>query len=104
MLKELWGLDHGRVSWGHSTDSSWAISLGKREADGSLALVSGASKACGWKGRVSRPRRKRGIMSSWKQAENSKAEREEKEPACRLEQAVGGHTPSLVLEPCNLPP
>ena len=42
VLKELWGLDHGRVSWGHSTNSLWAISLGKREARGSLALVSGA--------------------------------------------------------------
>ena len=60
VLKELCGLDHGRVSWGHSINSSWAVSLGKWEASGSPALVSGASKACGWKGRVSRPEEKEG--------------------------------------------
>lgn len=47
VLKELWGLGHGRVSWGHSTNSSWAEEgggrrVGKREASGSQ----GASIRC----------------------------------------------------------
>lgn len=71
MLKELWGLDHGNISWGHSINSSWAVSLDKWEAGGSSASVSGASKACGWKGRVSCTEEKEGYYELTGTAKNS---------------------------------
>jgi hypothetical protein len=42
VLKEPWGLDHGRVSWGHSINSSWAVSL---ERVGASGWVSGRPTA-----------------------------------------------------------
>lgn len=104
VLKELWGLDHSWVSWGHSINSSWAVSLesseggwvGKREADGSLG-VSGASKECGWEGRVSYPEKQRNyelIETTEERVKSGKVQ-----PTCRLEQAVINHAPSLPLNP-----
>lgn len=73
VLKEPWGLDHGRVSWGHSINSFWAVSLerggdkrgGKWEAGRSPGVTVRCLKGL-WverKGELHRGGR-RGVMSS----------------------------------------
>lgn len=50
------------------------------------------------------PEEKEGYYELIEPGREQRSREREEEPDCTLEQAVGGHTPSLVLEPCDLPP